>query len=891
MFTIPDPQDMYNESDVEQKFVFPLLTSPLPIGLGLSSSYIQTKANIRRFQIGKGKESKLYYPDYLIVVAGLPLAVIEVKGPGEDLIEAFREARLYANELNGLFSSGYNPVQFVVSINASQLFWGRYDQAEPSHKIDIAQLSSYSDSFVQLQNALSKNAVEVAYEQYIKSLSHLEYKKPRRLLGGLSVQNEEIGTNKFGATIAADFAHIFNPTTREDRAFIAHNGYIPSRRRERYVDPIDRVIRASRPISEVHSTAIDDTGNPKEVLSQFKELKPLEHQVLLLVGSVGSGKSTFVDYLYEVALPRDVINASVWIRVNMNPAPISKNEIYDWLRDQITQGCQAAYPEVDFDDISIIQNVFSVEVNKYKKGIGKLLESDPQAYSAKLAETVERALNDKQVSAIAHTRYCSTERGKLLVIVLDNCDKRTRDEQLLMFQAAQWVQKEFRGLVILPLREETFDSNRDKPPLDTALKDLVFRIEAPLFQNLLIKRVQLALNEIGKSMPNTLSYELANGFRVEYPANDMAFYLTSILKSIFEHDRYIRSMIVGLSARNMRRAMEIFLEFCTSGHIPEDQIFRIRSSEGKHTLPLHLVTRVLLRMTRRYYDNDFSYLKNIFAANWKDERPTYFGRLMILRWLFARISEFGPSREKGFFSISTLKQELSPLGLELKVIEREVEALLKALCIVSEDLRTENLGDDDLIRIAPAGIVHLDMLNNIDYLGAVAEDTYFDDENIARSIARRIGDPSKHYTRRTSLQNAKDLVTYLEKMRSEQGALSERFLEISTFNSLTDLTICHEVIESSERASLTGPWVDAVDKYPIGSQAEGIVINTVPFGAFIELQPGLTGLLHRAQYPNSGGNGWNPMVGDRLIVKIHDIDNIKQRITFNFVNPLIDHEA
>ena len=100
--------------------------------------------------------------------------------------------------------------------------------------------------------------------------------------------------------------------------------------------------------------------------------------------------------------------------------------------------------------------------------------------------------------------------------------------------------------------------------------------------------------------------DLPNGYTVEYSKTDTSLYLMSILKSIFDHDKYVRRIIVGLSARNIRRAMEIFLEFCTSGHIKEDQIFKIRRSEGKYTLPLYQVSRVLLRMNRRFYDGDAS---------------------------------------------------------------------------------------------------------------------------------------------------------------------------------------------------------------------------------------------------------------------------------------------
>ena len=82
-----------------------------------------------------------------------------------------------------------------------------------------------------------------------------------------------------------------------------------------------------------------------------------------------------------------------------------------------------------------------MEVNRFNKGVGKLYGIDTPLYNQKLGEALERLDVSLQDKTIAFTRYCSTERGKLLVIVLDNCDKRLRNEQLLMFEAAQWVQK------------------------------------------------------------------------------------------------------------------------------------------------------------------------------------------------------------------------------------------------------------------------------------------------------------------------------------------------------------------------------------------------------------------------------------------------------------------
>src|SRR5439155_18001461 len=99
-----------------QKLIWPLLTCPHPEGLGYAPAEIYTKTNIRFLRIDKGKAEKVYRPDYLILMAGFPLVVIEAKHPSEGLEEALREARLYAAELNALHPTQINPCfRLVVS--------------------------------------------------------------------------------------------------------------------------------------------------------------------------------------------------------------------------------------------------------------------------------------------------------------------------------------------------------------------------------------------------------------------------------------------------------------------------------------------------------------------------------------------------------------------------------------------------------------------------------------------------------------------------------------------------------------------------------------------------------------------------------------------------------
>jgi hypothetical protein len=188
----------------------------------------------------------------------------------------------------------------------------------------------------------------------------------------------------------------------------------------------------------------------------------------------------------------------VWARVDLNNAPLLREKAYDWVTETVITQLRELNPQIDFDSLTTIEKVFSTEITAFKKGPISLLKSSDDAYKVRLVDWLNELQSDRLVLANAMARFLCAGPGKLLVIALDNCDKRTREDQLLMFQVAQWIQREFRALVILPLRDVTYDMHRSEPPLDTTLKGLTFRIEPPPFAEVLQKRVMLALEEMDR---------------------------------------------------------------------------------------------------------------------------------------------------------------------------------------------------------------------------------------------------------------------------------------------------------------------------------------------------------------------------------------------------------
>jgi len=59
-----------------------------------------------------------------------------------------------------------------------------------------------------------------------------------------------------------------------------------------------------------------------------------------------------------------------------------------------------------------------------------------------------------------------------------------------------------------------------------------------------------------------------------------------------------------------------------------------------------------------------------------------------------------------------------------------------------------------------------------------------------------------------------------------------------------DINYEKERVSLGLKQKLANPWDDIDTKYPVGDTVKGRVVNLVPYGAFIELEPGVEGLVH-----------------------------------------------
>jgi small subunit ribosomal protein S1 len=81
----------------------------------------------------------------------------------------------------------------------------------------------------------------------------------------------------------------------------------------------------------------------------------------------------------------------------------------------------------------------------------------------------------------------------------------------------------------------------------------------------------------------------------------------------------------------------------------------------------------------------------------------------------------------------------------------------------------------------------------------------------------------------------------------------------------------------------TSPWDDAATKYPIGNTVTGKVSRTTDFGAFVELEPAIEGLIHISELAPQRVRRVTDIVkiGQEVQVVVLNVDVASRRISLS----------
>ncbi|MFN2222458.1 MAG: S1 RNA-binding domain-containing protein, partial [Candidatus Promineifilaceae bacterium] len=93
-------------------------------------------------------------------------------------------------------------------------------------------------------------------------------------------------------------------------------------------------------------------------------------------------------------------------------------------------------------------------------------------------------------------------------------------------------------------------------------------------------------------------------------------------------------------------------------------------------------------------------------------------------------------------------------------------------------------------------------------------------------------------------------------------------------------------IALSRKRLLPNPWSLADEKYSVGHLVEGRVTRIVSYGAFVEIEPGIEGLLHISQLSRENVEDPHELIaeGETHLLRVVSLDTNRQRIGLSLKN-------
>ena len=317
-------------------------------------------------------------------------------------------------------------------------------------------------------------------------------------------------------------------------------------------------------------------------------------------------------------------------------------------------------------------------------------------------------------------RYLQGDRGDILIAVFDNVDRRDAANQLSAFQMALWFMNLTRCLIILQMRDATFEAFKNEKPLDAYRTGQIFSVSPPRFIDVVKRRLELSLAALTREAPDVVRYRTSSGATISYPKSRAGEFLKDIYLELFQRPTDVSRVLEALAGRNVRKALDMFMAIITSGHMPEELITVVASGSQIRAFPEYFVVRILMRQDYRFFSDNSGFVVNIFYCDTNWIRPSNLLLVEALYFLIGQRKEKGDNGQMGFVSILRLKDELEAMGFVRSDVHDAVEFALKQELVEADSSAAIALREADCIKTTASGWAHMRILSSkLEYVSAV----------------------------------------------------------------------------------------------------------------------------------------------------------------------------
>jgi hypothetical protein len=483
-----------SEADVRMKIIDPVFCDIL--GWPKQELHLESSA---------GKQ----FIDYCGTIKGLNRLIIETKKEARDLgVNAEHAARYF--KLNGaVFATeaakegidqairycGHKNVELACVTNGRQ--WAIFRGArgiDGTNTLDglactFGSLEGIQGKFKEFYELLSYNSIEeysyrAAFRQAEgQPIRQKTVKAPARDPASRSM----MPAGKLSQDLDRVMQSFFRDLTGEQDAEARRACFVTTSESTAAERGLERISEDLR--EKVKSLNTESTSELTEAIQRVKETK--KDELVLLVGTKGAGKTTFIDRFFADVLPKKILDDCVIVRIDLSKSGGNSEGVARWLDEHFLEAAEGATFPKGSPTYDEIQGMFFGEYQRWSEGHAKhLYESDKTQFKIEFGRHIENIRQTRPHYYITHLLFRIVQaHQKIPCLVFDNADHFDVPFQQAVFNYAHSLCTEAICLVILPITDTTSWQLAKQGPLQSFYTDSFF-LPTPPTELVLRKRIE-----------------------------------------------------------------------------------------------------------------------------------------------------------------------------------------------------------------------------------------------------------------------------------------------------------------------------------------------------------------------------------------------------------------
>jgi len=423
------------------------------------------------------------------------------------------------------------------------------------------------------------------------------------------------------------------------------------------------------------------TEEGKELSEAIRRVQEMQRrEFVLIVGTKGSGKSTFVERFFKDVLPKDLAESTVIMRVELDGCGCDASTIIKWLDEHLLEIAErAVFPDRP-PNYEELRGMYWREYERWRDGPYKYLyERDKDAFKDEFGKHLEKRREERPHEYIMHLIHRVVfGLGKVSCVIFDNADHFDIPFQEAVFRYAHSLYTDCLCMDLLPITDTTSWQLSRQGPLQSFFTDSYY-LPTPPTQTILQKRIAYIDRMIEEEKPEVgRGYFMGRGIPLSIE-NLQGF--TQSLQALFLQTGFVAQWIEKFSNQDIRRSLTLVRELVASPYVKVHEL--LKAFVGKTAMEVS-VDDAKLAIIRGKYDiypvGTNNFVQNVFTlATDVDTSPLLGAR--ILDYLNTAWSDEGDPQLR-FIDVEEVLEFFRALNFEIRAVYSCLDSMLRAgLCL------------------------------------------------------------------------------------------------------------------------------------------------------------------------------------------------------------------